>query len=581
MARTRSRRRWFVAALVTLVVAVWLVAAAFTLLSARREAQSGLDRLRGARESLGATQLVGGAALEPLEQARTDFEHARDGTGSWLLAPLKVLPVVGRQIRSIDAMADAAAEVSDVGVETMHGSRRAIDDQQPGGPGRVRLAEQLGAIAGVSNARLRGVDLGPSDALIGPLVDARNDFSEELGRLRGALADLGAASDGLVPLLRGPSRYLVFAANNAEMRAGSGMFLSVGVLDFDNGSFSLSEMTSTGDLTLPPGAVPVTGDFAARWGWTHPNEEWRNLAMTPRYDASASLALDMWKWRTGEALDGVLTIDPVGIQALLRATGPVDVEGQTISADNVLDEVYLNQYRSLTGDAAQAARRERLGAIARSSVAALDAGGWDTLTLLDALRSAGAGRHVLAWSGDATEERGWKGMGIDGELGPDSVLLAMLNRGGNKLDQFLPISSRLEIEPGNSADAPTSVTIRATVTNQTPPDLPQYVAGPYPGREYASGTYVGIFAIDVPGAAQRITIDDGAPLVAAGADGPARVVATDVTLAPGAQRELVVHFTLPAGIRTMQIEPTARVPGVEWGDATGSWTDGDAHTVTW
>jgi len=582
MARSRSRPRRFVAALLALVVITWLVIAALTLMSARRESQAGLDRLQAVREDLGATQLVGAAALEPLEEARSKFERAHDHTGSWLLAPLKVLPVVGRQIRSIDALAGSAAEVTDVGVETMRASRAAVDEQQPGGPGRVRLVEELGAIAGVSNARLRRIDLGPNDALIGPLAGARNDFSEELGRLSGALVDLGAASDGVVPLLRGPSRYLVLAANNAEMRAGSGMFLSVGVLDFDNGAFSLSETTPTADLTLPPGAVPVTGDFAARWGWTHPNQEWRNLAMTPRFDATASLALQMWKWRTGEALDGVLAIDPVAIQALLRATGPVYVEGQPVSARSVLNEIFLNQYLSLTGeDTAQAARRERLGAIARAAVEALDAGSWDTVTLLDALRSAGARRHVLAWSGNATQERGWEGMGIDGELSPDSVLVAMLNRGGNKLDQFLPVSARLQIEPGRTDSAPTSVTIRATVTNTTPADLPRYVAGPFPGRDYGSGTYVGIFAIDVPGAAQGITIDGGAPLVAAGADGPARVVATDLALAPGAQRALVVHFTLPAGARTMQIEPTARVPGVEWSDATGSWADGDTHTVNW
>ena len=178
----------------------------------------------------------------------------------------------------------------------------------------------------------------------------------------------------------------------------------------------------------------------------------------------------MWKWRTGESLAGVLAIDPVGIQALLRATGPVDVDGQAVSADTVLNEVFLNQYLSLTDeDTAQAARRERLGAIARATVEALDTGSWDTVTLLDALRSAGAGRHVLAWSGDETQARGWDGMGIDGELSEDSVLLAMLNRGGNKLDQFLSVSARLEIEPGGSHTAPTSVTIRATVSNNTPP----------------------------------------------------------------------------------------------------------------
>ncbi len=569
-------------ALLGVVVVGWLAVSALTLVSARRDAQAGLDRLREARESLGATELVRATALEPVETAHADFERAHDATGSWFLAPLEFLPVVGRQIRSIDALAGSAAEVTDVGVETMRASQQAIQSQETGGPGRVRLVEQLGSIAGASNARLRRVDLGPSNALLGPLADARNEFSTELGRLTSALGDLGAASDGLAPLLQGPSRYLVFAANNAEMRAGSGMFLSAGVLDFADGSFSLSEMIPTGDLTLPPGAVPVTGDFAARWGWTHPNEEWRNLAMTPRFDASAELALRMWQWRTGEQLDGVLAIDPVAVQALLRATGPVDVDGETVDADTVLNEVFLDQYLALTGDdTTQAARRERLGAIARATVNALDTGPWDTLTLIEALRGAGAGRHILAWSGDETQERGWEGMGIGGELRAESVLLAVLNRGGNKLDQFVDIGARLEIEPGRSDADPTSVTIRATLRNTTPPDLPRYVAGPFPGRDYASGTYVGIFSIDVPGAARGITIDDGAPLVAAGPDGPARVVATDVTLAPGAERELVVRFTLPAGVRAIDVEPTARVPGVEWTGPSGAWTDGDEHTVTW
>ncbi len=578
MSRRRSRRRWLIAGVLGLLVVGWLVVAGVTLLGARRDAQAGLSLLKGARDDLGASKLVRATALVPVEQARADFDRAHDRTGSWLLAPLKILPVVGRQIRSIDALAGSAAEVTGVGVSTMKSSRAAIQGQQPGGPGRVALIKKLGVIAARSNARLKTVDLGPSDALFSPLANARNDFSTELARLSGALRDLGAASNGLTPMLEGPSRYLVFAANNAEMRAGSGMFLSVGVLEIENGAFSLSDMSSTADITLPPGAVPITGDFAARWGWTHPNEEWRNLAMTPRFDASASLAVEMWKYHTGQDVDGVLAIDPVALQSLLRATGPVDVEGTTVSADSVLQEVFLDQYRSSGDDIANAARRERLGAIARSTVDALDRGGWDTVTLIDQLRAASQGRHILAWSADTKQERGWKGIGIDGELSDDSVLLAVLNRGGNKLDQFLHITSRIELDPRPSG---TVVTIRATLSNQTPPDLPRYVAGPYPGRDYPSGTYVGIFSIDVPGAAGAVSIDEGAPLVAAGPDGPAQVVATDVSLAPGAERNLVVHFTLPPGLRRMSVEPTARVPGVEWSDPTGGWTDGDEHSVTW
>jgi hypothetical protein len=287
----------------------------------------------------------------------------------------------------------------------------------------------------------------------------------------------------------------------------------------------------------------------------------------------------MWKWRTGEDVDGVLAIDPVGLRSILAATGPVEVDGRPVGADNVVQEVLLDQYAGIDADdVAQAARRERLGAIARATLAALDAGDWDTATLLEQLRVAGEGRHVLAWARDRTQQRGWRSMGLGGELDHDSLLLAVLNRGGNKLDQFLDVSGRIELEPG---DDETLATVRVTITNSTPPDLPRYVAGPFPGRTYPAGTYVGIFALDVPDAARRIVVDDGAPLVAAGSDGPARVVATDVSLARGTAREVVVRFALPPGPGEMVVEPTARLPGVQWSDATGAWEDGADHTVRW
>jgi hypothetical protein len=229
-------------------------------------------------------------------------------------------------------------------------------------------------------------------------------------------------------------------------------------------------------------------------------------------------------------------------------------------------------------DVAQAARRERLGAIAAAALRALDDGDWDAATLLEQLRDAGAGRHVLAWSRDRTQQRGWRSMGLSGELDRDSLLLAVLNRGGNKLDQFLGISARIEIDARRAA---TDVAVRVRIANRTPPGLPRYVAGPFPGRAYPPGTYVGIFSLDVPDSARDIQIDDGAPLVAAGSDGPARVVATDLSLEPGAERDFVVRFALPPGPGSMVVEPTARLPGVEWSDPTRTWADGRRHVVEW
>lgn len=580
-ARSRARRRRRLALFLIggLVLVVWAGLAGREFLSAADAARAGQAKLDRVLSEFGPAELIRGGGLRDVRAAQRDFDRAHDHARSWWVAPLRWLPVVGRQVRSVDALSGAAARVTEVSGNAIEASRDEVATRDTGGPGRVRLVEQLGVIADQATRDLTDVDLGPANALVGPLADARDDFATDLDDLRAGFADLGAATDGLVPILRGPSRYLVLAANNAEMRAGSGMFLSVGVLDLTDGSFSLSDMTPTADLMLPPGAVEVTGDFAARWGWADPSQEWRNLAMTPRLNASASLARRMWAWRTGEEVDGVLVLDPIALAAILDATGPVDIGGELVSADTVVQDVLFDQYVDLVGDDfEQIARRDRLGTIARATVAALDDGDWDLAVLLEGLSVAADGRHVLAWSPDPVQQRGWQAMGISGELADDSVLLAVLNRGGNKLDQFLDISATVAID---SHDGRTDVTISATITNTTPGGLSRYLAGPFPGRNYAAGTYVGIFALDIPGAARDVTIDDGASLVAAGADGPARVVATDLNLAPGESRELVVRFFLPDEAGTMAIEPTARVPGVAWSDGEESWADGSTHTLSW
>src|SRR5439155_12845771 len=133
--------------------------------------------------------------------------------------------------------------------------------------------------------------------------------------------------DAVAGLLGGPHRYLVFAANNSEMRAGSGMFLSVGVMTTSNGTIELSDMEPTGDLPVPPGKVPISGDLAARWGWIKPTEDFRNLMVSPRFDLMAPLAAQMWQAVGRPPVDGVLALDPIMLRAMLAATGPVDVNG--------------------------------------------------------------------------------------------------------------------------------------------------------------------------------------------------------------------------------------------------------------
>ncbi|MCZ7525074.1 MAG: DUF4012 domain-containing protein [Acidimicrobiia bacterium] len=570
-------RRLLLAGLV--VAGAWVAAGVVALLAARGDIDAGVEALEAARDRLSPAALVEGEGLEELRAARRDFERARERVRSPLVGPLRVLPVVGRQVRSVDALTAAAADVVAAGERAVEDAEALLEDPPGDGAGRVRLAGEMVDITARAEEQLGGVDLGPADALIAPLADARDRFADKLEEVRSSLADARDVAAGIHAFVQGPTRYLVLAANNAEMRAGSGMFLSAGVLTVEDGGFELGEMVPTQFLQLPEGEVSISGDLADRWGWLHPSEEWRNLNATPRFEVSAALARDMWEARTGEVVDGVMAVDPLAFEALLAAEGPVEVDGRVVGADDVVEYLLHGQYveAAPTLEGIQA-RRDRQSDIARAAIAMLDEGGWEPAVLVEELRATAQGRHILAWSPHAEQQRAWEAAGISGEMEPESLMLSVLSLAGNKLDRFLAVEPTLRVDP--AADG-SDVTVEVRLRNVTPEGEPQYVAGPHPDGTFGEGVYFGAVTLYAPGSATDLRIDGVEQGVVAGPDGPSRVLAGLVALARGEERAVTVRFRVPEGVDSIRIEPSARWPALTWGFRDEAWTDWTARTVRW
>ncbi|MGZ4712637.1 MAG: DUF4012 domain-containing protein [Acidimicrobiia bacterium] len=582
--RTRRRRlRWTVLAVVVVLLA-WTAFAGARMVEARNHAQRGLDELKAAQRQLDPAQLIRGKDLPQLRLAETEFQQASDAAGSGFLTPFEILPVIGRQVRSVRALTSGASTVVRVGVRTMDESRRQLDATARNGQQRVALVDRLGTIGGRASRDLAGVGLGPGNALLGPLASARDKFATQLHKAQTAMRDVKDASAGIGQMAKGPSKYLLLAANNGEMRAGSGMLLSAGVLSVENGSFSLGPMISVTDLKLPPGAVPVTGDYAHLWGWLDPTQEWRYLAMSPQFDTTAALAAQMWKAKTGESVDGVVALDPLALRALVKVSGPVTVEGKTIDKDNIVKQILLQQYIDYANDnplddtPANQARRERNGVIARAIVERLDQVDWHIADLVDDLRSAARGRHVLFWSSKPEQQRGWRAAGVSGILPTDGVMVSLENRAGNKLDQFVAIRTDID---HRSMRTGSEVTMRITVVNLAPEGLPEYVQGPYPRSGFMPGEYRGILAVSIPKVARDIGLDGVSKVVAAGPDGSTRVVAGDMALLRGQTGTYTVRFTVPKGYEHLQVVPSGRSPVVTYRAGSHQWEDDGPHDLSW
>jgi Protein of unknown function (DUF4012) len=577
--KKRRKRRPRVALWVTPVLVVlgaWVAYAAVELVHARREAQAGIDRLEALRDTMTPESLLAGDDLDALRDARSSFASAHDHATNPALVPMRFVPFVGRQVRSVDALTGAADDVSGVAIEKITAARTLVDSTDTAPPQRVAIVTDLSRIAGDAHTDLEAIDLGPREGLVGPLSRAHRRFADELDSLRDSAENVTLAGAGVESMLRGPGRYLVLAANNSEMRVGSAGFLSVGVMSTDNGQLDLGAIDSTTAYPVRPDAVPLTGDMADNWGWLQPNVEWRNLGSSPRFDANAALAQQMWAAATGETVDGVVALDIVALRALIEATGPVVVDGQTITQDNVQGYLMRTQYEGATG-VSQDPRREHLSAVAQAVVARIQDGGWDVTTLVSQLAEAVEGRHLMLWSSDPSAQRGWEAVRAAGVVGGDSLLLGLHNRGGNKLDQFLALDATIT---SHAVDAGTAVDVTVRIRNDAPTGLPQYVAGPYAGAvDSAEGRYQGLLVCDLPKWARDVTISGIGERVASGPDGDAQVIAAYLQADRGRELTATIAFVLPAGADRLRIEPSARYPVVTWNFGDDRWDDHKSREI--
>ena len=308
MSRTEGghRTRWIVVCGVLLVVAAWGAVVAVHLWSAYRHDQRGLAALTAVRSNLDPATLTASATERSLRAAAAEFSSADAALSGPLIAPVTVLPVLGRQIRSARSLSAAAEQVSTIGSNFLVQVHDVLDQPHGPGPQRVQSLRHLSALSLAASLRLNAIDTGPSHALVGPLAGKHDEFVTQLNDARIRLAKAAGVSVVVANILQGPQNYLVLAANNAEMRAGSGSFLEVGVADTADGSLHLGEFGPSGQLALAPGQVTVTGDLQRNWGWLKPGVDWRNLGLTPQFDVTAPLAAQMWAARTGQQVDGVL-----------------------------------------------------------------------------------------------------------------------------------------------------------------------------------------------------------------------------------------------------------------------------------
>ena len=336
------------------------------------------------------------------------------------------VPYLGDDIGAVQVMAhalnDASARVYEPAVALLEKSgNNTLRDSD----GRVQLAavaeleKPLDQMATALQGAADEVDELDPDHLLGPLRDVTTNVQNQLDASLSA-AKGGATVARLVPPMMGADgsrRYLLVVQNNAETRSTGGLPGSFAVLDAVDGKLSLGAQRAVDDfdiLTAP--VLPLTDEERALYG-DNLGENIRDTNLTPDFPRAASLMSALQKRSFGTDIDGIISVDPVLLSSVLRATGPVMVGEERFTAGNVVRKLLNEVYQRVDTREAQDAYFD--GA-ARGIFNSLVTRNVEPLKLFRALGKSASQRRFLVWSSHAEEQELIAGTVSSGELPRDT-----------------------------------------------------------------------------------------------------------------------------------------------------------------
>src|ERR1700694_5158257 len=118
------------------MILAWGTAAAIVLIRVNGHVRAGVAAVSAAQVSLNASTISDPKSPDLLAPVVADFGAAHRDLDNPLLLPLRLLPVAGRQLRSVRNLAAAAEQVGSIGQTAIAKARAALRAPHARGPPR-------------------------------------------------------------------------------------------------------------------------------------------------------------------------------------------------------------------------------------------------------------------------------------------------------------------------------------------------------------------------------------------------------------------------------------------------------------
>jgi hypothetical protein len=206
--------------------------------------------------------------------------------------------------------------------------------------------------------------------------------------------------------------------NNAEIRATGGLPGAVALLQTDHGKIALLKVRSGGSFGEAPAPVlPLSSAEKVIFG-ENLGRYFLDANLTPDFPRSAALWRARWQQAEAGDVDGVVSVDAVTLSYLLTAYGPVTVDGVTLTADNVVDELLSKVYARFSDPADQDLF---FGKVTAAIFGQLTSGTASRAALIDVLSKATKERRILVHDFHDSVQAQFAGTTIAGELTADAA----------------------------------------------------------------------------------------------------------------------------------------------------------------
>ncbi len=489
-----------------LAVAVALaIPAWFAMLSARSPALAGAEQIQLAINA--ATAGDSPKAEVALSEAAALFADANARLRRPLTSLGLAVPVVSANLRAARALTNESHALTSDGQRLLEA--RSTELSVEGGgvslPELSAVASDLNRSAARLDTSLRRVRAVDQPFLLPPVDRAVAEFQDRVERTL-PQADQAAAAARLAGSLLGADgsrRYFLAIQNNAELRGTGGFIGSFGELIAEDGRLRLARLGRVDDLRSPFGSsgrlsLPVPEEVSRRYGQY--GLDWKHVNMSPDFPTVAGIIAELYPQSGGAPVDGVISIDAVGLAGLLELVGPVTTTRwpEAVSAANAV-RIVAHDSAALNSDDRSRFLSELTDATFQR-FAHGDIG--DVSSILRVLGEAASGRHVSAYFSRPAEQQLATDLGIAGAVpavAGDSLLVVNNNATGNKADYYLTRRLRYQVrlEPKGDHARLRSV-LETSFTNAAPSTgLSSGIIGPNDNR-FRAGENVSLVSIHTP-----------------------------------------------------------------------------------